>query len=588
MSDRVTLYDAQGKRLILGPSDHLATGGEGAVYAKGNTVYKVYLDAEKARRARLDQKVALLQTLRRPGIAAPLGPLTDKNGLFLGMSFERVQGEALCKLFTNAWRDANRFGLPQTQQVVQRMRETMAWAHTHQALLVDANELNWLVEGSDPTVIDVDSWQVPGFAATAIMPSIRDPLATAGFTQGSDWFAWGIVTFQLWTGIHPYKGTHPDFARSALQERMAARASVFDPRVSVPAAARGVDGIPPALRAWYADVFQAGARSAPPTDFAGHAASQTAPKLRVVQRKTSSGPSALKQERIGNAGGKVLAAFNGFVVTQVAGADATLKAWDAASKRDMVSATSAELAELLARRAALVRLPGGVGLVTLNAGQHLGLRMLGPSASAPSTASMLPTRAERLWQSGNRLFALVEGVPNGLVELNAGLLGDQAVLSISRQWPVSTLSSTFLRGCFVQDCLGMPFLGVLEGEGLVQLRAPALKGYRALDGLGLDRHNVWLTAVRKKDGQVVRMRLAAQGEVFGCEEEEDVLSADLDGANLPSGVGVLRAGDELRISKGTHRKSVPAAGLSESASLFALEASLGMFEGSEVSRLSLG
>lgn len=594
MTERVTFFDPQGKKLVLGPSDHLATGGEGAVYAKGSTVYKLYLDAEKARRARLDQKVTLLQALRRPGVAAPLGALSDKNGLFVGMSFERVQGEALCRLFTNAWRNANRFDTPQTLKVVQRMRETMDWTHAHQALMVDANELNWLVEGVDPTVIDVDSWQVPGFAATAIMPSIRDPLAQAGFTSGSDWFSWGVVTFQLWTGIHPYKGTHPDFARSALQERMAARASVFDPRVSVPAAARSVDEIPPALRAWYVDVFQHGARGAPPSDFDGHAAPQTAPRLRVVQSTSSSGTSSLRQERVGAAPGRVLAAFNGFVIVQVGtktGAKARaktgeLQAWDAALKRTVPAVTSEELVELLARRAALVRMPTGVGFVRLNPGADITLRAL--DAQAVQGQSALPTRAQRLWQSGNRLFALVEGVPNGLVELGAGLMGERAVLSVARQWPVAALSTTFLRGCFVQDCLGMPFLGVLEGEGLVQLRAPALSGYRVLDGLGLDRHNVWLTAVRKRDGAVVRMRLAAKGDVFEREEEDDSASAELDGAALPSGVGVLRLGDELRVSKGPHHKNVAAGGLSEDARLFCLEASLGLFEDSEVSRLSLG
>ena len=60
-------YDESGKKLVLGPNDHLATGGEGAVYARGGTVFKVYLDADKARAARMGDKLALLKQLRHPG-----------------------------------------------------------------------------------------------------------------------------------------------------------------------------------------------------------------------------------------------------------------------------------------------------------------------------------------------------------------------------------------------------------------------------------------------------------------------------------------------------------------------------------------
>lgn len=60
----------------------------------------------------------------------------------------------------------------------------------------------------------------------------------------------------------------------------------------------------------------------------------------------------------------------------------------------------------------------------------------------------------------------------------------------------------------------------------------------------------------------------------------------MNGASLPSGVGVFRAADKLRVYKGVQRKTVSCAGLSEGARLFSLEAALGLFEDSAVSRLS--
>ncbi len=577
MNDRVTVYDEQGTKLILGPNDHLATGGEGAVYARKDTVFKIYLDPVKAQKARLADKVAGLRKLQHPGIAAPTGVLADKNGSFLGLTFPRIQGEALCKLFTNSWRDAHQFGADETRDVTMRMRDIMAYAHAQDALLVDANELNWLVDGVKPTVIDVDSWQLQGFPATAIMPSIRDPRALQGFSTGSDWYAWAIVTFQLWTGIHPFKGSHPDFARNALEARMKAQVSIFDPKVSVPGAARSVDDIPSALRQWYRDVFQSGARLAPPTNLSGAPAAQTAPRLKVVQVLNAS----LKQERLGHAGGRVLAAFQGYAIAKTAQG---LQLWDAMRKAALPWVTGQDCEAVLNRRAAVLRLPHTEVVVTLVPGQALSMRSRDGATAGPD----LPTRAERLWQSGTRLFALVEGVSNGLVELSAAQLGTRTVLTIGHQWPVSALSTEFYRGCFVQSCLGAPFLGVLEGEGLVQLKAPALKAYRVIQGLGLDRHNVWLTAVRKTDGQTVRVRMQATHDAFEVAEEDVVVDTDLDGALLASGVGVVRLGEDLRISKGASSKTLPSCGLPTAARLYSMGPSLGLFEDTEVSKLSLG
>ena len=255
MTDRITVYDEQGNKLVFGPNDHLATGGEGSVYARQDRAYKLYLDPAKAQRARLEEKVQRLQRFSHPGIAAPQGVLRNKNGDFLGLSLPRVNGEALCKLFTNTWRDAHQFGEAETIAVARGMRAVVDYAHAHQAVLVDSNELNWMVDGKNPVAIDVDSWQLPGYPATAIMASIRDPRSPSSFNDGTDWFAWAVVTFQLWTGVHPFKGTHPDFARGALVERMSAGVSVFDPRVRLPGAVRPVSDIPDALRAWYRDVF---------------------------------------------------------------------------------------------------------------------------------------------------------------------------------------------------------------------------------------------------------------------------------------------------------------------------------------------
>lgn len=576
MADRITVIPEGGAPVLLTHADHLATGGEGAVYLKNDTVFKVYLEPAKAIAAGMERKVAALASIRHQGIAAPSGILRDKHGAFLGLMLPRAKGESLCKLFTNTWRDANQFGLLETGKVVDALRDITDVAHAHGALMVDANEMNWLVAGTQPTAIDVDSWQLPGFPATAIMPSIRD-YSTKSFSEGTDWFAWAVVTFQLWTGIHPYKGTHPDYARGALEERMRAQASVFDSRVRLPGAARAITDIPPRLRDWYEHIFATGDRSAPPTSNASAVTHQTAPKLRV--RQTLSG--ALRMERLGHAGEKVLAAFNGFVIARHHG---QLVLWDTTARAQVASVTQEELAAVLKREAAVLRTQTARVVVSVVAASNL----LAVRSLETGDLASLPSRATRLWQSGNRVFALVEGVANGMHELDAGEMGGRLVLTIMRQWAASVLSTQFLRGVFVQDCLGAPFLGVLDGAGLLQGPATELRDYRIAEGFAIDRHNVWLTGIRIRDGETVRLALAYKADRFVVEEVVVVSAIDIDGAATSAGVGVLREGEDLIVAKGSARKRLEKSGLSDSARLFSLGGGIGSFEDGEIVKISLG
>ena len=64
------------------------------------------------------------------------------------------------------------------------------------------------------------------------MMSIRDPLTPKnGFNKLTDWYSYAIVTFQMYIGIHPFKGIHPDYKPKDLELRMKDGASVFDKKV---------------------------------------------------------------------------------------------------------------------------------------------------------------------------------------------------------------------------------------------------------------------------------------------------------------------------------------------------------------------
>lgn len=574
MAERILVYRDNGKTVTLTPADHLATGGEGAVYLQNDTVFKVYLEPVKARAAGMEQKIAALAAIRHPGIAAPTGALRNKHGELVGLTFNRAKGEALCRCFTNSWRDSHQFGDVEAAKVVEAMRNITETAHAHRALMVDANEMNWLVAGVSPTAIDVDSWQLPGFPATAIMPSIRDYNATR-FSEETDWFAWAVVTFQLWTGIHPYKGTHPDFGRAALQERMQARASIFDPRVKLPAAARSVQDIPLNLRQWYEGIFSTADRSAPPSLLSSSVAAQRTPRMRVMQSPTGS----LKQERLGLAGEKAVRALNGFVVARQS---QQLVLWDALARARVPHAVEEELKALLQGTAVLLRTPQNRLIVSLlPASGELVARDLDSG-----DLTTLASRATRLWQSGNRAFALVENAANGLHELDVRQLAGKLLLTVRQQWPLSTLSTSFFRHCFVQDCLGAFFVGVVDRTGVLQASAPDLKHYRVVDALAVDKDNVWLVAIRRSSGELVRLCLSHAVDRFVVTAEDVMYLPTLEGAVAPNGVGLLVFGDDVLIVKGAQRKRLADVALPDEMRLFSLPDGIGGVLDGEVVKLS--
>ena len=563
-----------GKPVKLSPSTYLASGGEGAVYRVGPEVYKVYLDPEKARRAGMDTKLAELARIRHPGIAAPVDALQDKTGQLVGLVLPFVPGDPLCTLFTNTWQQAHQFDAVQRIQVVDAMREVTHLAHQHGACMVDANEMNWLVQGSRPVAIDVDSWQLPGFPATAIMPSIRDH-AHRGFSEATDWFAWAVVTFQLWTGIHPYKGTHPDFKRGALEDRMRAMASVFDPRVRLPAAARPLQDIPKPLRDWYAQTFSSALRTAPPPANASIEAKQPVPKLKLVQ--TVQG--AMRIERLGIAGDAVLGAVDGLVLAR---RGAQLFLWDALAKADVPRLAHQDLAALADQTAMVYRAPFGRVLLKAE-----GSRLIARDLES-GTEGTVAIRTFRLWQARRRVFAVMEGSAQGLVELDALRIGDGLVLSTRARWPVNAQATTFFQGGFAQDGLGTVMLGMVLQEGLLLGTAPTLKGHRIVDGFALDAHNMWLSVIRAHDGQSLRLRLAYAASKFEIVDTTVTDTLELDATSTLAGVGLLHDQDELLVLKGEAMRRTDGSALPKNLRLFSLGVGIGGHLNGEVARLSLG
>ena len=248
--DTVTRYFVQGKGEIrLARTNFKAQGGEGSIYVKGATAYKIYADpARTIQRA----KIAELTVLTEPNIIRPLDLILNGKNIAVGYSMRHVgKAYALCQLFPKAFRQRNNLTTEITLRLVRRLQEGVAHIHSKGILVVDLNELNFLVSADFREIffIDVDSYQTPSFPATVLMESIRDRHASR-FTVDSDWFSFAVVSFQMFTGIHPFKGTYPPLqnladAEARLDARMRANISVLHRGVSVPMSCLSFSTIPP-------------------------------------------------------------------------------------------------------------------------------------------------------------------------------------------------------------------------------------------------------------------------------------------------------------------------------------------------------
>ena len=285
----------------------LAAGGEGKIYAKGNVAYKVYDDPKKMMPA---AKMKELAVLNHPHIVRPELLILDKRNTPIGYTMKLVKDtHALCQLFTKAFRQRNSITPEAMVKLVRTFQEMIAFTHSKHILVVDLNEMNFLADNSfrELYAIDVNSYQTPHYLATVIMDSIRDRHCNSKFNEGTDWFSWGVVSFQMLIGIHPYKGKHPKFEHLPPDERLNARmeknVSVFDPDTSVPHVCQPFDVIPPALKQWFKAVFTQGHRVSPPQDYEvmGHI---------ITKIKAMAGSNLFDVEELNWYAGNIIACHN--------------------------------------------------------------------------------------------------------------------------------------------------------------------------------------------------------------------------------------------------------------------------------------
>lgn len=518
---RKVVLEGRGK-FTLRPDDYVTQGGEGIIYRTGDTIVKLYKDPGKMHQSGMIEKIRKLARITHVSIVAPQGLVSDvSSGDPIGYYMPFAVGEPMSRVFTNDFRQRENFTDESARILATGMYDTVSYAHSTNAIMVDANELNWLVNLRDrskpsPRVIDVDSWVLGGQIPSTVakMPSIRD-WHTKLVSIESDWFAWGVVTFQLFTGTHPYKGTLQGYKPAEFLERMKVNKSVFTKGVSLNRAVRDFSCIPAPLLSWYEAAFQNGERSIPPSPLqTGTHVAQAAHVLRVVGTTTGS----LVFEKV-------------YAPTS----NPVLRVWPCG----VVLCADGSLVELEMKKTIGSTKVHDVEVVKVDKGWLVGAIEKGilgfkyiEAASGTTMELNFALKAHGMFRSSNRLFVVSE---RGITELMLTMFS-QPLLSSGNTWGTLLNSTKWFDGVGVQDALGAVFVIVPFGEKACAItKVSELDGVTVVEAKAGPRYIVLSTVDRS--GTYERLELTFERDYTKyVVTRTQVDTPDLNVAILPKGV----------------------------------------------------
>ena len=497
----------------LGQRHYMTSGGEAELYKMGTTVYKVY---HTPRPIEYMKKLQWLLQHPTKNTSQVKDILLDANGQVMGYCMPYIKGDTLGQMYPTAWQQRNRWAPKDTLDVVRKMATLLDAIHASGCLIVDCNDGNWVVSNKEPYVLDSDSWQLPQHRANAIMPSIEDPTSPKKFSEGTDWFSWAVITFMLWTGIHPYKGMHPSYPKNSLDQRMKDGVSILNPDVQVPPAARSPNDIPPRLREWYLRVFEHKTRSSPPANWWD----ASAPAMSKSMANAVAGLAGLTIEKKGALPNAVAILEQQWLVL----GNNAIVAWDNPAKQLAVYDAQA----------------------AWHMGRYWTLADVYPSAPQAS-----------LWSASGRMFVRMEEQQNGLVEM----MQVNQKWVVKQQWPCIVNACQWFDRLFIQRLMRATFVKALDNQGGVySIRTPWLDAMQVHAGVSLDAHNHWIIAAAKGSTDYTLYHFDGAGVVL---DQCNVQSTSLQYALLASGVGLVATPEQWFVTKGAMRKQWSPQGWSE-------------------------
>jgi hypothetical protein len=438
------------------------------------------------------------------------------------------QTQPLCRLFTNDFRNRHQITADKTLKLVEKLKETICFIHQNHCLIVDGNEFNYLVDDCNfvmPYFIDVDSYQTPGFPATAVMNSIRDPLAKK-FNELSDWYAFAVVACQLFVGIHPYKGRHPRYHKHELEKRMKDHVSIFNPAVTCPPATRDFNLIPSGYRNWFNAVFEEGKRIVPPQLLSGQ-----------TVRSMIARPSVKKINKAGYFNIKCIREFPEPILRHrtVYGMGITFTRNHLYVDHRSFSAKPENEVVFTQNRLSPV-------LVSVDQ-NFLKTRSLD---NRKILSQVL--KAQKIMTIGNTLYVKNEDQLSQVVFVDHN---EMILQTVSQTWSIMPNSAEMFDGMLVQNVLGQPFLVIPvpqsgdKGQCIVK-HLPELEGCRVISA-GHDNGVVVLNVHKESKYQRFVIKFDARYQKYDCRIIEDIDQTAVNFVTLSTGITVMIADDIIEV-----------------------------------------
>lgn len=452
-------YTEQGVGSVdLGQDEFVYPGGEANVFKKGKTIYKIFHNPSKIIPF---SKIQELSVLNKTNIIKPKNVILDGKNKTVGFTMDLVDGVPFSRLFTNGFRKDNNVNHKSIIKLVENMIETISFIHSKKCLIVDLNEMNFLSDKSFeiPYFIDVTSYQTPSFPPTALNFSVKDWNSNK-FSELTDWFSFGIVSCQLFIGIHPYKGNHPNYKQNQLEDRMKDNISIFHKGVSLNSAVRDFSYIPSDIKDWYIKLFEKGERIPPPR--------LLGPLNIQVKKSIIKTTNNFEFNLISSYKENILKVkfYNGIRIVNVEN-----KIW--INKTDYnFSSNKVDVIFLLKTLDPIFVKIENKKLILFN------------SVKKETIDTNIECSEKMII---NNSIYVRSGLGNKLIELLITDCNGKIVPSIKHTWNILPNSSNFLSNCIYQNVLGKPYLVIPKPTSTKNSSCqisyiPELNGYKIIDG----------------------------------------------------------------------------------------------------------
>jgi len=224
------LYDKAGISVVdINPSKEINRGGEGSIYEHpkdSSQVIKVYHPGIKPS---INQKFLSEISGLSSNFVRPLEIYYTKSKAVAGYSMIYLNTNKLfllSNILSKSLCQKENFDIDFKIKIFLKIKELLLEAHKNNVIIGDLNPYNiFFSKKGDVFFIDTDSYQTLSKPHSDILlPEIRDWLSQK-VSEQTDFYAYAILSFQMFTYLHPFKGIHNKV--SSLEERSVKHLSVL-------------------------------------------------------------------------------------------------------------------------------------------------------------------------------------------------------------------------------------------------------------------------------------------------------------------------------------------------------------------------